>query len=82
MLWMNPMSEGEAMEWKTIESAPNDRTLMLLWVKTRWGKMADALPLTGWGEHGYWYCVNADEAVHQVKPTHWMPLPPPPKGTP
>jgi hypothetical protein len=64
--------------WQPIATAPQDRTYVLLWVKTRWGKLADALPLAGWGQHGYWYCVNGDEAVSQVKPTHWMPLPPAP----
>lgn len=62
------------MEWKSIETAPKDGTLVLLLGKDQRhadGYWQGRTPFTGNG-HWVWPYVNRE-------PTHWMPLPPPPK---
>lgn len=59
-------------EWKTIETAPKDGTLVLLhgkgYVKTGW--FDDSIQI---GNYPDWRWGLTFE------PTHWMPLPEPPK---
>jgi hypothetical protein len=69
-------------EWKPIESAPKDGTLILLYCP-------DDEPCIVVGNYyrdeemdGEWW-LYADELLTDAcpegaKPTHWMPLPPPP----
>lgn len=79
-------------EWQPIEAAPKDGTRVL--IANDDGEMDVAGYVAEWSEHsefvrtakdgdvfrtvrrdmGYW------DAVHAYCPTHWMPLPPPPKG--
>lgn len=72
-------------EWKTIESAPRDREV-LLWVP------AVAVPYMPEFYSAPAYCISAcwDSAAYgwwssvvtgdrEINPTHWMPLPEPPK---
>ena len=56
-------------QWKKIETAPRDGTPILAADKGRFAYVAEWIPATGWiGADGmYW------------EPTHWMPLPEPPK---
>jgi hypothetical protein len=67
-------------EWKTIKSAPKDGTRILAWSPdykdkrsltriTWWRRPEDGAGYVGWGEFNmqYW------------PPTHWMPLPEPPR---
>jgi hypothetical protein len=68
----------EVSEWQPIETAP-ETDVVLLWTPMNIKKLGAALPLTGYQMHGFWVIVNADSAVQRVEPTHWMPLPPPPK---
>lgn len=57
-------------EWQPIETAPRDRDIFAGYFKD--GKFkAD---LTYWN-NGHWWQMT------QNIPTHWRPLPPPPKGT-
>ena len=75
------------MDWQPIESAPQDGTQVILWTST--DNADDALYVRDLldGEHvnevqiGYF---NEDEdewsTTYIGKPTHWMPLPPPPQG--
>jgi hypothetical protein len=66
-------------EWQTIETAPKDGTSMLAVVDgyvrvIAWGKTSH-LPWIGW-------CI-ADRGIEDFDlctPTHWMPMPSPPKG--
>ena len=69
-------------EWQPIETAPKDGTLVLLYAQ---GTLA-----SGVYEAGDWYfwegeIVDCEGRLnHWIKgfgPTHWMPLPPPPKVT-
>lgn len=70
-------------EWQSIESAPRDGTRVLLceivqcpvkryWVTEGWYSV----------EHKGWWEANIDPLDYvgrQCYPTHWMPLPEPPK---
>lgn len=69
------------MNWQAIDSAPKGTRAPLLGVVDgdvrliRWGKTSH-VPLYGW-------CL-ADQGVEDFdlcKPTHWQPLPEPPKGS-
>ena len=62
------------MDWQPIKSAPKDNTKVLIYVpsKTINGHDYDAIIMVSRFK-GYWW-----DAAH-LKPTHWMPLPEPPK---
>jgi hypothetical protein len=64
-----PMMDG----WQPIETAPNDGIRVLLWHST-WQAPSS----------GQWYgdkwSVGYDLSPFAMQPTHWRPLPPPPKG--
>ena len=58
-------------EWQPIETAPKDDTDVLvfsdnsIWIASFY--------------HGIWWFEKNDDTVRLSKPTHWMPLPEPPK---
>jgi hypothetical protein len=61
------------MDWQPIETAPKDGTRILLWVLSQY----DPREAVGrWDSHGYWAIDYNDVPCD---PTHWMPLPAPPK---
>jgi hypothetical protein len=62
-------------EWRPIESAPRDGTQVLLWA-AGW-----RAPTTGWTyEDDPWQdCPFYSGLDQRFIPTHWMPLPEPPK---
>lgn len=78
------------MEWQPIETAPKDGTIVLLW-----GEWAgeingqsgiDTMDIGSFidGKSDYdgddwWLLVTGDAYACWMRPTHWMPLPPPPK---
>jgi hypothetical protein len=61
--------------WQPIETAPRDGTEILFWVAPEMSE--------GWAEVGHWFETAHDGwwVAHTIerKPTHWMPLPEPPK---
>ena len=59
-------------DWQPIETAPKDGTWIVLWV--------DSEPLVaGWNANdGDWRLRWNDDWI-QPPPTHWMPLPTPPR---
>lgn len=67
--------EPEEMQWRAIETAPKDGTRVLLYRAGLGESMAVA-----WFSHDFdeWTPVNG--SVFPC-PTHWLPLPPPPKDT-
>jgi hypothetical protein len=70
------------MEWQPIETAPKDGTTVLGYFGGRSGYVSrqDIVPIcwSGWGG-GVW--DNATSGHHMGDdPSHWMPLPPPPKS--
>lgn len=60
-------------KWQNIETAPKDETLIILWWPY-WSRYA----IVGQFYLGRWW---AHEALHNEgnDPTHWMPLPDPPR---
>lgn len=68
---------GAAMQWRPIETAPKDGTPLLL----LWPDAAEKMAVMWWDDYcggwmGYYDGINPG----RMPPTHWMPLPPPPKG--
>ena len=67
----------DAAPWQPIETAPKDGTHVLLY----WPTMSiSSYPLVGF-HHGdeYGWEPVADRDYGEIYPTHWMPLPEPPK---
>lgn len=74
-------------DWQPIETAPRDGRYILGWIPgvgvMHWhGCNGDIVGMC-WGAEkadnsGYWVCPH----YFKPEPTHWMPGPPPPKGTP
>lgn len=62
------------MQWEPIESAPKDSTVVLLWAESYY-------PVIGWYDAGKrsWQDVWEHEWRRPKQPTHWMPIPEPPK---
>lgn len=64
-------------QWRLIDTAPRDGTFLLLFAAS--GDEVSALcpyQVARW-THGNW---ESEDARLIGKPTHWMPLPPPPGG--
>ena len=59
-------------EWQPIETAPRDGTNILSWEH----KMECMIIF--W-QSGDWHCTHDCEDLYFSEPTHWMPLPEPPK---
>ena len=77
----NKVAEQGESGWRPIEAAPKDRTRIDLWVKGM--RRANCFWVDFIGEQPYWGQVNMPymESHSPVagEPTHWMPLPEPPK---
>ena len=64
-------------EWQPIETAPKDGTKIIVFdhydgvVIARWRMR--------WPESGYEWIEATGEEYENYRPTHWMPLPEPPK---
>ena len=78
----------EQASWMPIEAAPKDKPLLLLgrfWRNTRWNKDESSV-FFQWT--GSWIDRSLDKSglssgwteYHGLQPTHWMPLPQPPKS--
>lgn len=77
-------------EWHPIETAPRDGTEILTVgldskcvVATKWlspGPFVRGV-LASYHQPDGWYWASWSEPVGAITPTHWRPLPPPPKGT-
>ena len=75
-------------EWQPIETAPRDGTPVLLWdLWSPWKELPCNVVVARWfinEKFTYWQLVDsatADEypGNNAIDPTHWMPLPEPPK---
>ncbi len=84
--------EQEPVAWRPIETAPKDRTAVLvmrdIWPGTKSGRAEDCnghnTYVAEWwrdeGDGGEWVCYmdRVEEPICPIEPTHWMPLPKPP----
>jgi hypothetical protein len=68
------------MEWKPIETAPKDGTRILVFDREYHGEIAacEFNKEWGWVERGLDYATEV-WGYGEMEPTHWMPLPQPPK---
>lgn len=81
------------IEWMPIETAPKDGTgpllgfadgvqFTMIWRLPGWFGWAGFQPRSegGWVAHAYGLiCYTGSGRLIELKPTHWMPLPEPPK---
>ena len=70
---------GAAVQWRPIEEAPKDGTWILVGAPGKEPETAcwsSSVWLEGWYSGG----GRSDSYGPSFEPTHWMPLPPPPKG--
>jgi hypothetical protein len=72
------------MTWQPIETAPKDGTSVLVYGIWEGELNAQDDECDVWKAHFFWdqWCVDGGEyySQHVVDPTHWMPLPEPPKN--
>lgn len=64
--------------WQPIDSAPKDGSWMLVYQE---GVLEPSISVCCF-EDGWWYChdgKNCELPLRGIEPTHWMPLPTPPK---
>jgi hypothetical protein len=65
------------MNWQPIETAPKDGTIVLAWD-------GRAVYVAFYGRYALWnemsWIGGHCKVAHITQPTHWMPLPEPPKG--
>lgn len=77
--WQARASQDRSAYWQPIEMAPKDGTAIL--VSDGWRTHC-----VEWFEEFEWWGVDDNKLgpfrLRGAAPTHWMPLPPPPKGTP
>ncbi len=69
----NRPTHNNTLDWQPIETAPRGETFILA---CRAG--SEIAGVLGWDEDHGWYWYN-DMFQPRVIPTHWMPLPKPPK---
>jgi hypothetical protein len=59
-------------EWKTISSAPTDRSVFLAYRRDAMG--SSYLQLCYWARPGFWANWNTEKEL-EFEPTHWLELP-------
>jgi hypothetical protein len=69
------------MGWQPIESVPQDGTRVLTFDPSYGIAAATFDPYWGWVERGADYATEV-WGIGEMHPTHWMPLPTPPKLEP
>lgn len=72
----------DRMTWKPISSAPRDGTSVIVYSKEV-HDFDDPTSVSHWSEFNNAWCFSHyDRYLGPENPTHWMPLPEPPKETP
>lgn len=66
--------ERERTGWQPIETAPKDGRAVIGFDPSRESEWLDRIEFMRWVD-GSWL----DPATHRMRPTHWMPLPEPPR---
>ena len=77
-------NRADLNEWQPIETAPNNKSI-LVYARWDWDGMDrpsdEYEAVVAWSEGGsFWSETNNPYTDKAYKPTHWMPLPKPPKG--
>jgi hypothetical protein len=62
------------MEWQPIETAPTDKRILA------WSKNGKQMVVFWVNEVNFWYVPGLTQLPYLYAPTHWMPLPAPPKS--
>jgi hypothetical protein len=76
---MEQQHEVEMSEWQPIETAPKDGTTILAFFADRVGYVArQDVQAVAWRENDGWASTQTGWTL--AWPTHWMPLPDPPKA--
>ena len=75
------LEAAERVAWREIETAPKDGTPVDLWCVDKHNGLVDRRPSCWWslvseGRHGW---CGISERDRKWTPTHWRPLPEPPK---
>jgi len=72
-------------QWQPIETAPKDRRILLYqsggggeYYTPAWQKIFTGFWWDDWYENEHFWTADEDRGF-EVNPTHWMPLPAPPK---
>jgi hypothetical protein len=76
------LASSPAQGWMTIDSAPKDRTPVIVWWDDRTVGEARYIPEGDAHDYGWWW-ANTDPGDYfserlSPEPSHWMPLPAPP----
>ena len=69
-------------EWQPIETAPKDGTPIIAYRPTKPPHVEGMYWAGPGGEGGAWYWHYDGDGPTSTPPTHWMPLPTPPKEAP
>lgn len=78
-----PAAEGVEVAWRAIESAPRDKSV-IVYCNGLVGEAIDkreytVTPVFPDGQTYWWWANTDSEYAEEIKPTHWLPLPQPPK---
>jgi hypothetical protein len=69
-------------EWQPIKTAPRDREILVCDIESGWRFVASWHEYDGCGHRGpdgHWMSNACVDGYTEMDPTHWMPLPEPPK---
>lgn len=78
-----PNDIDAAREWQPIETAPKDSRRILAFFPTASSWYRFSVIAWSQGNNAWWSCSPAASGVCDMdQPTHWIPLPPPPKESP
>lgn len=66
-------------EWQPIKTAPKDGTMILVWPSRAWIEECDKGEVVYWDVEEETWAGYGPLADDYTGPTHWMPLPEPPK---
>ena len=78
-------TEIEMSDWQTIESAPKDGAAVLVYTnggqvtEAYWSSDNQSWILRFYDEDNRFLRAKGGMEIFHISPTHWMPLPPPPK---
>ena len=81
---LNALKIADEMQWQPIETAPEDGTAVRVWDgRYQYDAWFGRCPRFKGDEERQWFVdsdIFAEDYYHApVKPTHWMPLPKPPR---